>query len=206
MGIDENCRRIAEVIIKKNKRNPLLMGVYAKSAMKSFIELVQKGRGGALFPSGMAGLTVTCIDKEIVEFVKEGGSQEKMGERFHELGSEVEKCLGPGVVVGFGEIEVLVGDSVNDDSVGFVVSELTRLLDVYCEKVWLIGVAETSDAYSKFLGLFPTVEIDWDLHLLTVTSATPSMEGIYSKSRFLSLFFFAVFTSFVLILVEVSTS
>ncbi|MCI80625.1 ATP-dependent Clp protease ATP-binding subunit clpL, partial [Trifolium medium] len=41
-----------------------------------------------------------------------------------------------------------------------------------------MGVAENSEAYSKFLSLFPGVENDWDLHLLTVTSATPSMEGL----------------------------
>jgi hypothetical protein len=107
------------------------------------------------------------------------------------LGCEVEKCLGPGVIVGFGEIEVFVGDSMNDvAAVKFVVSELTRLLKIHGEKIWLMGVAENSEAYSKFLSLFPGVENDWDLHLLTVTSATPSMEGLYSKSRFVFSFLF----------------
>ncbi|KAK2430320.1 Double Clp-N motif-containing P-loop nucleoside triphosphate hydrolase superfamily protein [Trifolium repens] len=189
LGIDENSRRISEVILKKKKRNPFLMGVYAKDAFRSFVELLQKGRGGALFPPGMSGLNVVCVEKEIHEFLKQGGSEEKMSLRFKELGCEVEKCLGPGVIVGFGEIEVFVGDSMNDvAAVKFVVSELTRLLEIHGEKIWLMGVAENSEAYSKFLSLFPGVENDWDLHLLTVTSATPSMEGLYSKSSLMGSF------------------
>ncbi|TKY56473.1 Chaperone protein ClpB1 [Spatholobus suberectus] len=180
---DENCRRIAEVLARKSKRNPLLMGVYAKSALRSFVETVQKGRGGAVL--GL-DLRVVCLEREIGEFVREGGSgEEKVGARFREL----EQCLGSeGVVVSFGEVEVLVGEGVDVEAVRFVVAGLTRLLKIRGEKVWLLGVAETSPAYSKFLGLFPNVENDWDLHLLTVTSATPSMEGLYSKSSLMGSF------------------
>lgn len=184
--VDDNSRRVAEVLVRKSKKNPLLMGVYAKGAMKSFIELMQKGYGGALLPSEMASLRVICVENEIAEFVGEGGnSEEKMRLRFEDLGREVEQCKGAGVVLSFGEVEVFVGDDgvKNDDGVRFVVSGLTRLLEIHAGKVWLMGVAETSGAYSKFLGLFPNVEKDWDLQLLTVTSPTPSMEGLYPKSR-----------------------
>ncbi|KAK7321353.1 hypothetical protein VNO77_31917 [Canavalia gladiata] len=186
---DENSRRIAEVIARKNKRNPLLMGVYAKSALWSFVELVQKGRGGSLFSSEISGLRVVNLEKEIVEFMRQGGSgEEKMGVRFQELGRDVEQCSGSGVVISFGEVEFFVGEGVNADAVGFVVSRLTKLLEIHGGKVWLVGVAETSHAYSKFLALFPNVENDWDLHLLTVTSATPSMEGLYPKSSLMGSF------------------
>lgn len=190
---DDNSRRIVEVIAGKSqsKRNPFLMGVYAKTALKRFIELVQSGKVGFL-PSELDGLSVVSIEKEILEFVIGGGSEEKMGLRFDEVGRLVEQCLGAGVVVSFGEIEVFVkmnndgGDDVAGDAVVLVVSRLTRLLEVYGRKVWLVGVAGTCDVYSKFLRMFPTVDKDWDLHLLTVTSATPSMEGLYSKSRYVS--------------------
>ncbi|XP_027329540.1 protein SMAX1-LIKE 6-like [Abrus precatorius] len=186
---DENCRRIAEVLARKSKRNPLLMGVYAKSALRSFVELVEKGRGAALFSSEISGLRIVSLEKEILEFVREGGcGEEKMGVRFEELDGEVEQCLGSGVVVSFGEIEVLVGEGVNADAVGFVVSRFTRLLEIHGGKVWLLGVAETSHVYSKFLGLFPSVENDLDLHVLTVTSATASMEGLYPKSSLMGSF------------------
>ncbi|XP_057442263.1 protein SMAX1-LIKE 6-like [Lotus japonicus] len=188
-SLDENSSRIVEILARKSKRNPLLVGVYAKGAMKNFTELVQKGRGGeSLFPTGVAGLSVVSVGNEVAEFVTRGESEEKMGVRFQELSREVEQCAGSGVVVSFGEVEVLVGESVNAGAVGFVVEELTRLLEVHGGKVWLVGVAETSGAYSKFLGLFPNVENDLDLHLLTVTSATSSMEGLYSKSSLMGSF------------------
>ncbi|KAK7301744.1 hypothetical protein RJT34_12618 [Clitoria ternatea] len=195
---DENCRRIVEVVSRKSKRNPLLMGVYAKSALKSFFECVQKGGSnkGGIFPRELAGLCVVSVEKEVDEFVREGGSNEnKMGLRFEEVGRLVEQCSGAGVVVSFGEIEVFVSgnniSNIDDDDgvgVGFVVSQLTKLLEVHGEKVWLVGVAGTSDTYSKFLRLFPTLDKDWDLHLLTMTSATPSMEGVYPKSSLMGSF------------------
>ncbi|CAK8565935.1 unnamed protein product [Lathyrus sativus] len=197
---DDNSRRIVEVIAGKSqsqsqsKRNPFLMGVYAKTALKRFIELVQSGKVGFL-PNDLDGLSVVSIEKEILEFVVGGGSEEKMVLRFDEVGRLVEQCLGAGVVVSFGEIEIFVkmnndgGDDVAaGDAVVLVVSRLTRLLEVYGRKVWLVGVAGTCDVYSKFLRMFPTVDKDWDLHLLTVTSATPSMEGLYSKSSLMGSF------------------
>ncbi|RZB69807.1 protein SMAX1-LIKE 6-like isoform X2 [Glycine soja] len=182
---DENIRRIMEVLARKNKRNPLLMGVYAKSALKGFVEMVRNGRGGSALGSE---LRVVRLEREIGEFVKKGGSgEEKFGVRLKELEQQCEGS-GSGVVVSFGEIEVFVGEDVDVDVVRFVVLGLTRLLEIRGEKVSLLGVAETSHAYSKFLGLFPNVENDWDLHLLTVTSATPSMEGLYSKSSLMGSF------------------
>ncbi|RZC26277.1 Protein SMAX1-LIKE 6 isoform E [Glycine soja] len=181
---DENIRRILEVLARKNKRNPLLMGVYAKNALRGFVEMVRNGRGGSVLGSE---LRVVCLEREIGEFVKKGGcGEEKFGVRLKEL----EQCesSGSGVVVSFGEIEVFLGDDVDVDAVRFVFSGLTRLLEIRGEKVSLLGVAETSHAYSKLLGLFPNVENDWDLHLLTVTSATPSMEGLYSKSSLMGSF------------------
>ena len=133
---------------------------------------------------------MVCLEREIGEFVKRGGSgEEVVGVKLKDLEQQCEGCSGS-MVVSFGEVEVFVGEDVDVDAVRFVVSGLTRLLKIGGEKVSLLGVAETSHAYSKFLALFPNVENEWDLHLLTVTSATPSMEGLYSKSRFVLYLFF----------------
>ena len=37
---DENIHKIVKVLARKNKRNPLLIGIYAKSALKGFIEMI----------------------------------------------------------------------------------------------------------------------------------------------------------------------
>lgn len=177
-----------------------MMGVYAKSALRSFMESVQMGKAGFL-PRELAGLGVISIEKEISEFVGGGGSEEKMGLKFEGVGRSAEQCSGPGVVVCLGEIEVFVnGGGGGGGGVGFIVSRLKRLLEVHGGKVWLVGVAGTSDGYSKLLGLFPTLDKDWDLHVLTVTSATPSMEGLYPKSRW--FFFSSSLYWFLYVLVE----
>ena len=106
-----------------------------------------------------------------------------MGSKFKVLGREMEQCSGPGIAVNFGEIDVLVGNGISGAAANFVVSQLTSLLEIHGAKFWLVGVAETSDTYSKFLALFPNVEKDWDLHLLPMTSVAPSVEGRYSTSR-----------------------
>ncbi|MED6191669.1 hypothetical protein PIB30_118089 [Stylosanthes scabra] len=180
MGSDQNCRRILDVLVKKERRNPVLMGGNAKGALKGFMDFVEKGKMGIL-PHELSGLSVVCVEKEISEFVMGNKSEETMSFRLKEVGCMVEKCLGAGVVVSFGEVEVLVKDEVVN-SVGFVVHQLRSLLENHGGKVWLVGVAVNSEAYSKFLGLFPNVEKDWDLHLLTVTSSSSSSSATSSSS------------------------
>ncbi|KAF7833770.1 protein SMAX1-LIKE 7 [Senna tora] len=188
--MDENCRRIGEVLVRKTKRNPILIGVYARNAIRNFMESVlQKGDQEGVMPAGIAGLTVTSIEKEISEVLgEEGGSEEKMGLKLKELSRSFEQCSGPGIAVNFGELEGFVREGVPCRAASFVVSQLTRLLEVHGEKIWVMGVAGTSETYAKFLALFPNVEKDWDLHLLTMTSTTPSMEGLYSKSGLMGSF------------------
>ncbi|KAJ7959824.1 Protein SMAX1-LIKE like [Quillaja saponaria] len=183
---NENCRRIGEVIVRKTGRNPLLLGVCASYALQSFTESVQRGRVGFL-PDEISGLNVICIEKEISEFFVEGGSEEKMGLKFKELSRLAEQCLCPGIALNFGELKAFVGDGVNIAAVSFVVSQLTRLLELGDGKLWLVGAA-TYDTYSKFLALVPNVVKDWDLHLLPITSASPSMEGFNSKSSLMGSF------------------
>ncbi|XP_054818690.1 protein SMAX1-LIKE 6-like isoform X2 [Prosopis cineraria] len=184
---DENCRRIAEVFVRKTKKNPLLTGAYAKGALRRFTDSVQRGRVGML-PADIAGVKMICIEREIAAFFIEGGCEEKMVLKFKELTRAVEQCSGPGIVVNFGELEPFVGDGAPGVAVNFVVSQLTSLLEIHGKKLWLVGMAGTSVVYSKFLTMFPTVEKDWDLHLLTMTSASPSIEGLYSESSLMGSF------------------
>ncbi|KAI4347262.1 hypothetical protein L6164_008086 [Bauhinia variegata] len=184
---DEDCKRIGEVLARKTKRNPLLMGFCAKSALHIFMESVQRGRGGVL-PAEVSGLNIISIEEEISEFLLEGESEEKMVLKFKDLSRMAEQCSCPGIAVNFGELEVFVGDAVSAAAVSFVVLQLTNLLQIHGEKFWLVGVARSSDTYSKFLHLFPTVEKDWDMYLLPMTSATPSVEGFYSISSLMGSF------------------
>ncbi|XP_059429802.1 protein SMAX1-LIKE 6 [Corylus avellana] len=181
---DENSRRIAQVLLRKSGKNPVLVGVYAVDALRSFVECVNKGGGSAL-PNELSGLSVICVESEISEFVKGSGSEEKMGLRFKELG---EQCLGPGIVVSLGDLKALSEDGAFGEAVSFVVSQLTRLVELHGEKLWLMGAAGTDETYLKLLGRFPSIEKDWDLHPLTITSSKPSSDGFCSKSSLLGSF------------------
>ncbi|KAA8549415.1 hypothetical protein F0562_001112 [Nyssa sinensis] len=148
---DGNCRRIGEVFVNKKGRNPLLVGICANDALSSFIESVQKGKGGVL-PAEIDGLSVICIEKEISEFLAKIGSEEMMGLKFKELGDLVVCCSGPGIVVNFGELKAFVDDESVDAS------------------------------------RFPSIEKDWDLHLLPITSSQPSVGGLFSKPSLMGSF------------------
>lgn len=78
-------------------------------------------------------------------------------------------------------------------SAGYMVAELTRLLDLHRGRLWLIGSAANYETYMKFLTRFPSVEKDWDLQLLPITSLTPAIGGgLHSRpQRWVILFFFS---------------
>nr|AQY56559.1 D53A [Petunia x hybrida] len=187
-NIDENSRRIGEILVKKSCRNPLLVGVCASRALCSFTDCVQKGKGGDVLPEEIKGLTVICVEKEIEEFVAGGGSEERMSFKFKEVSDAVECCGSEGVMVNYGEVKVFVDDGSVESSVKYVVSKLSQLVQVYCGKLWLVGAAASYDIYIKFLARFPTIHKDWDLHLLPITSSTPPIGELPSKSSLIGSF------------------
>ncbi|CAK9164991.1 unnamed protein product [Ilex paraguariensis] len=182
---DENCKRICEVLVNKKAKNPLLIGVCANDALNSFAQYIQKGKNGVL-PAEIDGLIVVGIDNEILEYVGKGGSEEMMGLKFKEIHDMVEHCTGAGIVVNYGDLTILV-DAGSVDAINYVVSQLNRLVKVHCEKLWLIGVAGSYQTYMKFLARFPSIEKDWDLQLLPITSQ-PSVGGLSSKSSLMGSF------------------
>ncbi|XP_058787602.1 protein SMAX1-LIKE 8-like [Vicia villosa] len=163
---EDNFRRIGEILVRSKGRNPLLLGACGNDTLRAFIEAVEKRREGVL-PLELAGLRVICIGKEL-----ESGDGEIIGLRLREIAVTAEECVGPGVIVSFGELKGLVnGDGGFGES---VVEELARLLKIHYDKFWLVGSAASYESYLKFLGRFPSVEKDWDLHILPITSVKAS--------------------------------
>ncbi|GMG98344.1 hypothetical protein Nepgr_000184 [Nepenthes gracilis] len=175
---DAYCKRIGEVLVKKTGRNPLLVGGGAKDALTSFKECVEKGKGAELLPGEILGLNFVCLEKDIAEFLANGGDEEVMNSKAEELRIMVEKNSGPGVVVNFGELEVLVDDSVSADAVKCLVLKLSSLVELY-KKLRLIGVAANYETYRKLIERFPSIESDWDLQPLPITSTIPSLMGSF---------------------------
>ncbi|KAL3518056.1 hypothetical protein ACH5RR_020645 [Cinchona calisaya] len=186
-GLDENSRRISEVLVKKTGKNPLLVGVCANDALNDFTDVVKKGKVGIL-PREIHGLGVICLEKEISEFLGRGGNEEMMRFKFKEVDDLVNDCKGDGVVVSYGELKVFLADEESGEAVKYVVSQLSRLVGVHCGKLWLIGSAASYDTFMKLLDRFPSIEKDWDLHLMPITSSRPPVGGANSRSCLMGSF------------------
>ncbi|KAB2616544.1 hypothetical protein D8674_023132 [Pyrus ussuriensis x Pyrus communis] len=187
---DENSRRIADVLVRKSGKNPLLIGVCAGDALKSFTEALHKGKAG-IFPAEIDNFSVVSIEKEVSEFVVNGGSEEEMGCKFEEVGRMAARCsgAGSGVIVNIGDLKGLVGEGmVAEEALCFVVLQLKSLLEIHGGKLRLIGAAASHEVFTKLSLWFSTIEKDWDLHLLPITSSKASMEGVYSKSSLMGSF------------------
>ncbi|KAL2485947.1 Double Clp-N motif-containing P-loop nucleoside triphosphate hydrolase superfamily protein [Abeliophyllum distichum] len=182
-NVDENSRRVGQILVKENLRNPLLIGVCANDALKNFVESLQRGKIEVL-PKEIYGLSVISIEKEISEFINGGLSEDRMRLKFIELRDMVAKCEGPGIILNYGDLRVFV-DVESVDAVNFMVSELKRLLNNSGGKLWLIGAVADDNSYKKLLARFSSIETDWDLHLLPITS---SIEGLSSRSSLMGSF------------------
>ncbi|XP_028792679.1 protein SMAX1-LIKE 8-like [Neltuma alba] len=179
---DENYKRIGEVLSRGRGRNPLLLGACACDALRSFTDVIDKRKDGIL-PVELCGLHVISIGKDISKFVAENCDEKAMSLKLKKIGQMVEQCVGPGLVVNFGDLKCFVNEKASGEAVSYVVGELGKLLELNYGKFWLMGAAASYDCYLKFVGKFPSVERDWDLQLLPITSVRPSMAESYQKPR-----------------------
>ncbi|CAA6654765.1 unnamed protein product [Spirodela intermedia] len=156
---DENCRRIAEVLVRKAHRNPLLVGIGAADATLDFERAVNQ-QNWVVFPPEARGVKFFSVEKDLLEYARGAGRDRACGSS-------------PGIVLSFGNLKLLVdvvGEGDGLERVSHVASELTRLLDGHPGKLWLIGSAATYETYMKFLSQYPSVDKDWDLQLLPISS------------------------------------
>ncbi|XP_048325821.2 protein SMAX1-LIKE 7 isoform X2 [Ziziphus jujuba] len=184
---DENCRRIGEVLDRNKGRNPLLVGVCAYDALQSFTEALEKRKEGVL-PVGLSGLNIISIEQDISRFVTEDFDEGSLNSRFSEVGLLAEQCLGPGLVVNFGDLKAFVGENGRGGTVSNVVEQLTKLMEDQVGKIWLIGAAASYESYLKFVNRFPAIEKEWDLQLLPITSPRSSMAESYPRSSLMESF------------------
>ncbi|KAK2640962.1 hypothetical protein Ddye_022725 [Dipteronia dyeriana] len=189
--IDENSRVLGDLLVKKNHgktcRNPLLLGVCSITALAGFIGIVSKKRSGVV-PEELSGLKVVSLDIPIFIYTCHGGSEEQLEEKFKEVESTVDQyCLSePGVVVNFGELRAFVDFRVSVQATNFVVSKLSRLFKIKKGNFWLMGTCLYYETYLKFQEMFPTLEQDWDLHLLPVSSKSSFMKSFVPITGFFS--------------------
>ncbi|KMT18196.1 hypothetical protein BVRB_2g023680 [Beta vulgaris subsp. vulgaris] len=184
-------RRIGEVLVKKKGRNPLLVGVTANSVLKGFEEVLERKKGSSFLPMEVHGINVFCIEKDVLKFVNENWSIEAVSLRLREIDLMVEKCSGPGLIVSFGNLRCFLGSSNNGyvlDLVNCVVKKLTKLLEIHDNRVWLIGSAANDQMYMEFLHRFPSIDNEWNLQPLPITSVRPALVESCFKSSLMGSF------------------
>ncbi|KAM6598801.1 hypothetical protein CsatA_018410 [Cannabis sativa] len=186
---DGNCRRIGEILIRNKGRNPLLVGVCAYDALRSFTEVLEKRKDGVL-PVGLSGVTTVCIENDVSKTIMEDSEKGSLSLKLREVSQLVEQCSGSGLVLNFGDLKNFVDENSTVDVaiVSNVVDQITRFLELHTGKVWLIGATASYESYLKFVSKFPSIEKDWDLQLLPITSLRSSMPESYTRSSLMETF------------------
>ncbi|EOA39583.1 hypothetical protein CARUB_v10008201mg [Capsella rubella] len=185
-GFDENSRRIGEVLGRKDRKNPLLVGNCANEALKTFIDSISSGKLG-LLPMEISGLGVISLDKEISEILADGSrTDEEIRGKIDDLGRILEQPGSKsGMVLNLGEFNVFTSEA---NALENLVLKLSDLLKDQSKKLWFIGCASSNETYTKLIGRFPTIEKDWDLQVLPITASKPSSQGVYPKSSLMGSF------------------
>lgn len=187
---DEDYRRIGEVLVRKKGRNPLLVGACAIDVLRGFVEVLERRKELHVLPLEVRGINVVSIEKDVLKFANENWSDEAINLRFREVDLMVEHCLGPGLMVSFGNLTCFL-DGKNGfrmDALNSVVRKLTELLEVHGSRVWLIGSAANDQTYMEFLSRFSSIDKDWDLQLLPISSVKPPIGESCFKSSLMGSF------------------
>ncbi|KAJ0250768.1 Protein SMAX1-LIKE 6 [Hirschfeldia incana] len=176
-GSSENCRRIGEVLCRKERRNPLLVGNCANEALKTFTDAISSGNHQTFLPPEVSGLSVISIEKEISELLADDRSrtEEEICVKLDDLVRVAEdnsSKSSQGMMLNLGELKILTGET-SSNVLESLVTKLSDLLKHQSDKLWFIGCATSDESYKKLLDRFPTVDKDWDLHVLPITSSRP---------------------------------
>lgn len=166
---EEDFKRIGQVLAKKTSRNPLLIGVSADHVLAGFTDSLKMGKTDFL-PTELQGLNVINIEKEIREFLVGNLSEDMMNLKLKEVRDNIDTCTNSGVILNLGELKLFL-DGKSSGVLDYLVSQLSNLVS---GKSWLIGSIGSYETYMKLSAKFPSLEKEWDLNLLPITSSKSS--------------------------------
>ncbi|KAK1321599.1 hypothetical protein QJS10_CPA03g01232 [Acorus calamus] len=170
---DGNCRRIGEVLV--GGRGPVLVGVCAADSARDFAGCVGRRRWD-LLPPALAGVEFVDVSESEIGDGGDGGDA-----RIEEAEGLLEGGAGPGVVVCVGDLKGFLHEGEAVAAAERVVAGVTGMLGRHRGRVWLMGHVASYETYMKFLSRFPSVNKDWDLQLLPITSLRPAAGGVYPR-------------------------
>ncbi|XP_076943815.1 protein SMAX1-LIKE 6-like [Bidens hawaiensis] len=169
--------RINEILVKKPgkiRNNPLLVDPAAAETVRIFVESLQKSPVGAF-----SEITNVISIKHMIK------TQSLLELKLNEVANILNQSVASGVMIEFGDLNILLDESVTD-SVKVVVKKLGELMaSHHGGRVWLIGSAENHETCVQFFNKFPSVEHEWDLHVLPIR---PAMPETFPKSSLMESF------------------
>ncbi|XP_042472661.1 protein DWARF 53-LIKE-like isoform X1 [Zingiber officinale] len=180
-GGDDYCRRVGDILSRKGiTRNPMLIGVGAAEAGRDFTQAIER-QNWAILPLEIRGIELVSLEKVVAELKTDRCDLSSVDARLMELGK---KATMPGLVVNIGDLkEIVEGKTECDEHERRLVSELTRLLDVYQGRLWVMAWSATYETYMKFLSRHPLLDKDWNLQLLPITSVRSGMASSLPRPR-----------------------
>ncbi|CAL0307042.1 unnamed protein product [Lupinus luteus] len=188
----EEVKKVVDILMRRNKRNPILVGELEPEATVK--EVLRKIENKELVEVsfGFSNAYVIHLEKEIPS------DRSQIPARLKELEGLIESRIGnSGVFVDLGDLKWLVEQPVGFGVGGLgnkqqltgveaartTVAEMARLVAKFGEggagKLWLLGTA-TCETYLRCQVYHPSMENDWDLQAVPITSRTP-MTGMFPR-------------------------
>ncbi|KAJ0744660.1 putative Clp, repeat (R) domain, P-loop containing nucleoside triphosphate hydrolase [Helianthus annuus] len=165
----DDVKRVIEIMTKPKKRNPILVGELEPEAIrKDILTRIEKGE----FVSELNNVEVISIEQEFESVSDKSGIPMKIKELGERIGGfDTSKR----VIIDLADLKWLVeqqtvtgGSSIGRESV----AEMTKLVAKFAGKVCLLGTA-TCETFLRCQVYHPSMETDWDLHAVPITSRSP---------------------------------
>lgn len=186
----EEVERVIDVMLKTKKKNPVLVGGSEPEAVIK--ELLRRIENKELGEGPLKNVEVIHVEKNL------SSDRAQIAAKVKELGDLVETKMGnstsTGVILNLGDLKWLVEQPVGFGVAGSgsgslvqqkqtvseagrgAVVEMGKLLARFGEgsagMLWLIGTA-TCETYLRCQVYHPSMENDWDLHVMAITARAP---------------------------------
>ncbi|CAB4292806.1 unnamed protein product [Prunus armeniaca] len=192
----EEVKRVADILLKAKKRNPVLVGDSEPEAVTK--EVLRKIENRELGEGLLKNVEVVHLEKEV------SLDRNQIVGKMKELGGLVETRMansnGGGVILNLGDLKWLVEQpgsfggvpgsgpvqqQVVSEAGRAAVVEMGRLLARFGEgggnggRLWLIGTA-TCETYLRCQVYHPSMETEWDLHAVPIAPRTP-LSGLFPR-------------------------
>ncbi|KAI3814712.1 hypothetical protein L1987_14356 [Smallanthus sonchifolius] len=169
---NDDVNRVIEIMTKPKKKNPILVGELEPETIRR--EILRRIENNEFVTDELNNFEVISIEKDFVSMADKSLVPIKIKELSDKLDTRIGSSDKKGVIIDLADLKWLVEQppatiaSVGRESV----AEMARLVAKFVGKVWLIGTA-TCETYLRCQVYHPTMESDWDLQAVPITSRSP---------------------------------